>query len=91
MNLTEIQRKQLRRLGHTRKPVVRIGNAGLTEPVVAEIDAALAHHELIKISVRVGDRAERDRLMQSVVERLHADLIQRIGNVALIYRAAPED
>ncbi len=90
MNLTESQRKHLRRLGHSRKPVVMIGGAGLTDAVVAEIDLALARHELIKISVRVGDRAERDRVMQSVAARLHADLIQRIGNMALLYRRAEE-
>jgi len=88
--LTESQRKQLRRLGHALKPVVLIGASGLSDSVAAEIDAALEHHELIKIRIRVGDRAERDRVMQSVVERLRAELIQRIGNMALIYRRAEE-
>jgi len=90
MKLTESQRKQLRRLGHALKPVVLIGASGLSDSVAAEIDAALEHHELIKIRIRVGDRAERDRVMQSVVERLRAELIQRIGNMALIYRRAEE-
>ena len=88
--MTESQRKQLRRLGHALKPVVLIGASGLSDSVAAEIDAALEHHELIKIRIRVGDRAERDRVMQSVVERLRAELIQRIGNMALIYRRAEE-
>lgn len=90
MKLTENQRKHLRRLGHALKPVVMIGNAGLTDSVAAEIDAALEHHELIKIRVRVGDRAARDHVMNGVVERLHAELIQRIGNMALLYRPAEE-
>jgi len=88
--LTESQRKQLRRLGHALKPVVLIGASGLSDSVAAEIDAALEHHELIKIRIRAGDRAERDRVMQRVVERLRAEPIQRIGNMALIYRRAQE-
>jgi len=90
MKLTESQRKHLRRLGHALKPVVMIGNAGLTDSVATEIDAALEHHELIKIRVRVGDRAQRDRVMNGVVERLLAELVQRIGNMALLYRPAEE-
>ena len=90
MNLTESQRKHLRRLGHALKPVVMIGNAGLTDSVATEIDAALEHHELIKIRVRVGDRTARDQVMNGVAQRLHAALIQRIGNMALLYRPAEE-
>lgn len=90
MNLTESQRKHLRRLGHALKPVVMIGHAGLTDSVAAEIDVALEHHELIKIRVRVGDRTQRDRVMDGIVERLRAELIQRIGNMALLYRPAEE-
>ncbi|NIW25259.1 MAG: ribosome assembly RNA-binding protein YhbY [Gammaproteobacteria bacterium] len=90
MKLTENQRKHLRRLGHALKPVVMIGNAGLTDAVAAEIDAALEHHELIKIRVRVGDRTKRDDVMDGVVERLSAELVQRIGNMALLYRPAEE-
>ena len=88
MNLSESQRKHLRRLGHALKPVVMIGASGLTDPVAAEIDAALEHHELIKISVRVGDRAQRDRVLQDAAERMRAELVQRIGNMALLYRPA---
>ena len=90
MNLTENQRKHLRGLGHALKPVVMIGNAGLTDSVAAEIDAALEHHELIKVRVRVGDRKERDQVVDGVVVRLRAALIQRIGNMALLYRPAEE-
>lgn len=90
MKLTENQRKHLRGLGHALKPVVMIGNAGLTSAVASEIDVALEHHELIKVRVRVGDREERDRVMNSVVEQLRAELVQRIGNMALLYRRSEE-
>lgn len=90
MKLTENQRKHLRRLGHALKPVVMIGASGLSDSVAAEIDLALAHHELIKIRIRVGERAQRDRVLQGVVKRLRAELIQRIGNMVLLYRPAEE-
>jgi RNA-binding protein len=90
MSLTESQCKHLRRLGHTLKPAVLVGAGGLTDGVVAEVERSLAHHELIKISVRSGDRKQRDAVIGDIVARTAAELIQRVGNMALIYRAADE-
>ncbi len=58
--LSDAQRKYLRRLGHELNPVVLIGNSGLGPNLVAEMDGALAHHELVKVRARVGDREARD-------------------------------
>ena len=60
MALSEKQKKHLRRLAHPLSPVVMLGNAGLTDGVVKELDRALADHELVKVSARVGER-ERAR------------------------------
>lgn len=90
MSLTESQCKHLRGLGHGLKPLVFIGSGGLSDPVVAEVDSTLAHHELIKIRVRSGSREERDAVIGEIVARTAAELIQRVGNVALIYRPAEE-
>jgi len=90
MSLTESQCKHLRGLGHHLKPLVLIGSAGLSEGVLAEIDSSLEHHELIKIRVRSGGRKERDELIAELATRAGAQLIQRIGNVALIYRQAED-
>ena len=88
--LTEIQKKHLRGLGHKLKPVVLVGNAGLTSAVVREIGCALDAHELTKVRVRCGDRDERDAAIASLCDQTGAELVQRIGNVALIYRANPD-
>ena len=88
MSLTESQCKHLRGLGHHLKPLVLIGSAGLSDGVLAEINSSLEHHELIKVRVRSGGRKERDELIANIANRASAQLIQRIGNVALIYRAA---
>ena len=90
MNLTEQQRKHLRRLGHDRNPVVLIGQGGLGPNVVAEMDRALNDHELVKVRARVGDRDERDRILDELASATGSELVQRIGHVALYYRPNPD-
>ena len=86
MTLTEHQKKFLRGLGHRLKPLVMVGEAGLSESLLTEFESTLEHHELIKVRVRVGDRAARDEIIEKLCEAANAALIQRIGNVALLYR-----
>jgi len=88
MSLTQSQRKFLRGRGHDLKPIVFVGGAGLTGPVLAELDGALEHHELIKVRVRVGDRERRDTLFEELLDESKSTLLQRTGNVALLYRQA---
>ena len=84
--LNERQKKHLRRLGHALHPVVMLGNAGLTDAVVAELALALAAHELVKARARAGDRASRDAAFAALAARTASTLVQRIGNVALFFR-----
>jgi RNA-binding protein len=88
MPLSQTQCKHLRRLGHSLKPVVSVGGSGLTDNLLAELENALNHHELIKVRVRVGDRDRRDALLDDLINQSKATLLQRIGNVALLYREA---
>lgn len=88
MSLTEKQKRHLRALAHSRKPVVIIGGAGVTEPVLAELDVALAHHELIKVRVNAADRASRTGMVEILAERSRSVLVQCIGHVAVLYRPA---
>ena len=90
MNLSEHQKKHLRGLGHQLKPLIMVGDSGLSESLKTEFESTLAHHELMKIKVRVGDRATRDEMIATLCNDHNASLIQRIGNVALLYRANPE-
>jgi RNA-binding protein len=91
MNLSEAQKKHLRGLGHTLKPVVMIGGAGLSQAVSDEFESALEHHELVKISVRVGDRKLRDQVIGQLCAQSRAQLVQRVGNMALLYRPNPKN
>jgi RNA-binding protein len=91
MTLSVRQKKHLRRLGHDLKPVVMTGAAGVSPALLAELDGALEHHELVKVRVRTGDRAARDGMISELCEETRAELVQRIGHIALLYRPRPED
>ncbi|MCZ8131621.1 MAG: YhbY family RNA-binding protein [Steroidobacteraceae bacterium] len=90
MQLTEKQKKHLRKLGHPLNPVVMLGNAGLTDAVVAELDRALTDHELVKVRARVGERDARDEALGTLATRTGSQLVQRIGNVGLFFRPRPK-
>ena len=83
---TVAQNRFLRGQAHGLKAMLQVGGKGLTDAVVAEVDGALEHHELIKLKVGAADREERDALIGSLVERTGAALGQRIGHVAILYR-----
>jgi len=88
MALSESQKKYLRGLGHHLKPVVMVGDAGISESVLKEFDQTIEHHELIKVRVRGIDREHRDEMISELARKANANLVQRIGNIALYYRPA---
>ena len=89
MALSEKQKKHLRRLAHPLHPIVMLGNAGLTDGVVNELERALADHELVKVGARVGDREARDAALGALAARTASELVQRIGHVGVFYRRRP--
>jgi RNA-binding protein len=88
--LSERQRRYLKGLAHPLKPLIRMGNAGLTEGVAAETARALHDHELIKVKAPGGNREARDAAFTQLAERTASSLVHRIGNVAVLYRPRPE-
>ncbi len=88
MKLSEKQKRHLRGLAHQRKPVVIVGDKGLTPSVLREIELSLAHHELLKIRINAGDRSGREVILDQLRSATGAELVQRIGHVAIVYRAA---
>lgn len=90
MQLSEKQKKYLRGLAHGRDPIVLIGQTGGSDAVVRELDIALGAHELVKVKARVGDRDERDEILQHLAQRTSSVLVQRIGNVGVFYRASKD-
>ena len=86
MPLTEQQKKTLRGLGHSLKPVVLVGAGGLSQSLLDEFERSLEHHELMKVKVSAGDRTERDTIIETLCEHGGAELVQRVGNVGLLFR-----
>jgi RNA-binding protein len=83
-------RKRLRQIAHHLHPVIIIGDAGVSDAVIAETDRALADHELIKVKVNAGDRDDRQALGAALTDACRAELVQRIGKVLVLYRHNPE-
>ena len=86
MKLTNNQKKYLRSIAHDLKPFVMIGQHGLSESVIAEIGSTMLKHELIKIKLRVEDRDEKQKIIEKILEFSHAEIVQVIGGVLVIYR-----
>lgn len=85
MTLTNRQLRYLRGLTHNLKPVVMVGDKGLNENVMAEIESALDHHELIKIRLR-SDKETRSKWVAEIVQQFKAQQVHSIGQVACFFR-----
>lgn len=87
-SLTPTQRQFLKALAHPRQPVVMIGNQGLTDAVIKEIERALGAHELIKIKAASDALETRRAWMESICAATKAQAVQQIGKILVIYRKA---
>lgn len=91
MPLSGKQKHHLRALAHKLKPVIIIGDAGLTGGVATETDNALAAHELIKVRINAADRHARKDIAAALCEQTGAEIVQHIGNIAVLYRAGDKN
>lgn len=83
-------RAGLKARAHALEPVVRIGHAGVTDAMVAEIDRALEAHELIKVKIGEGDREQRAVHAETIGARTGAVIVQRVGRVLVLWRPRPD-
>lgn len=83
-------RAGLKARAHALEPVVRIGHAGVTDAMVAEIDRALEAHELIKVKIGEGDRDQRALHADTIGARTGAVIVQRVGRVLVLWRPRPD-
>ena len=88
--LSPAQRSELRAAAHALNPVVIVGDKGLADSVVAEVDRALKAHELIKVKAAAGDRAQREAWLSDLCARLGAHPVQVIGKILVLWRPKPE-
>jgi RNA-binding protein len=88
--MSPAERKALKARAHDLSPILQLGEKGLTDAVVAEIDRALAHHELIKVRAAPLNRDAREVALASICERTGAEAVQHIGKMLIVYRPKPE-
>lgn len=88
--LTAAQTRFLRGQAHDLRAMLQVGGKGVTDALLAELDGALEHHELVKVKVAAEDRDARDRLVEEIAGRTGAALVQRIGHVAVLYRPSKD-
>ncbi|KGD78484.1 MULTISPECIES: ribosome assembly RNA-binding protein YhbY [Tatumella] len=91
MNLSTKQKQHLKGLAHPLKPVVMLGNNGLTEGVLAEIENALEHHELIKVKIAGEDRETKALIVNAIIRETQASEVQVIGKILVLYRRSKEN
>jgi RNA-binding protein len=90
MSLTSKQRKDLKGRAHHLKPVIRIGQHGVSEGVIEETRQALHTHELIKVQIQQGDREQRTAAAALLAEKTESELVGEIGRICILYRERDE-
>jgi RNA-binding protein len=88
--LTNAQTRFLRGQAHGLKAMLQVGGKGISDTLVEEVRNALEHHELIKVKIAAEDRDARDALIDALVRRADAALVQRIGHIAVLYRPSQD-
>ncbi len=90
MKITEQQKRHLRGLAHSLKPVIMVGQHGLKATIFEELETALNAHELIKLRI-AAERDERKEITAQIIARTGAEPIQTIGQMSIIYRRNDKD
>lgn len=90
ITLSTKQKQFLKGLAHHLNPVVMLGGNGLTEGVLAEIDNALSHHELIKVKVAGADRETKQLIIDAILRETKSAAVQTIGHILVLYRPSEE-
>ena len=89
VSLTTRERAHLKARAHALEPTVLVGQAGLTDAVIAELDRALTAHELIKVRAGSADREGRAELLDEISARTDAAAVQSVGKVIVLWRPRP--
>jgi len=90
MTLNAADKKQYRAIAHNLNPVIIVGDKGLSEGLMEELDRAIGDHELIKVKIAIGDRDERRKIIEELAYRTGAEIVQTIGKVAILLRKNPK-
>jgi RNA-binding protein len=86
MSLSSADKKHYRGIAHNLNPVIIVGDKGLSEGLMEELNRALNDHELIKVKVAVGERDDRSAIINELVEQTGSELVQTIGKIAVLLK-----
>jgi RNA-binding protein len=89
--LTAKDRSRLKARAHALEPNVTVGLAGATPAVIAEVNRALAKHELIKVKVQTDDRDRRRQIGDELGAGADAAVVHRVGKVVILFRPKPDE
>jgi RNA-binding protein len=90
MPLSRTQIRHLRGLAHALRPVVMVGGNGLTPGVLAELEHAIGHHELVKVQIGGDDREARRAAIEQLAGHARAEVVQAIGKTVTLFRRNPD-
>lgn len=91
LELTKAERTQLKTIAHHLKPLVQLGNKGLTDAVIKEIDTHIKAHQLIKVKIASDSREERQEIQDTICDSLSCALVQLVGKTLVLYRPAEDE
>lgn len=86
MSLTQKQIQYLKEKAHSLSPVVNIGQKGITESLIKELDSSIENHELLKVKIQGGDRDSRTAAAEELSKATSSETVQIIGNVITLFR-----
>ena len=89
--ITTKQRSKLKALANTLKPSVIVGKGELTENIIKEIEVALYHHELVKVSSLKSCDSSAKVMCAEVCEILSCDPVQCVGNRFVVYKRSDKE
>lgn len=90
MTISTADRKNYRTIAHNLNPVVIVGDKGLTENLLEELNRAIYDHELIKVKIAIGDRDDRSKIIDALVEATKSEIVQSIGKVVVLLKKNPK-
>ncbi len=86
MPLNSQQRKTLKAKAHHLKPLIRVGQKGITDNLIEEAIQTLDRHELVKVHIAMEDRQERNDCAEEIASRCTAEIVNQIGKTCVLYK-----
>jgi RNA-binding protein len=85
--LTGKQKHHLRALGHKLKPLIQIGKKEIDDALIIETNAALDHHELIKVRLLESCLLAKHEASEMLADACSAQVAQILGKTFLLFRS----